>query len=267
VGYEKFVIGIQPFQTFAHQSIQVAINTEPHSSTMKKILTLIALAGSTLFSAHGALIYTTFNIPAGSSNVGSFSISSSTLYSTSDLSTPGPRPYPYAFRYFTPSVTGTYTVGMTNASYDPVMIIYSGLTGFPVSSPGAGALAFNDDGDWGGDDPFVSPSFGTQVVNPGAAGGAPFRMPLIKNLSLTSGVNYLVAISQYNTSSDPFPLPAAFFVAGAGAVAVDGVSGGDPAAVPEPGQVAASLLLLAGIGGYVFLKRRKAAKAAVPAVA
>ncbi|MBU6183113.1 MAG: hypothetical protein KGR46_09930 [Verrucomicrobia bacterium] len=37
----------------------------------------------------------------------------------------------------------------------------------------------------------------------------------------------------------------------------------DPtAAVPEPGQVAASLLLLGGIGGYVFLKRRKTAKAA-----
>ena len=33
-------------------------------------------------------------------------------------------------------------------------------------------------------------------------------------------------------------------------------------AVPEPGQVAASLLLLGGIGGYVFLKRRKAAKTA-----
>ena len=32
------------------------------------------------------------------------------------------------------------------------------------------------------------------------------------------------------------------------------------AAVPEPGQVAASLLLLAGIGGYVWMKRRKAAK-------
>lgn len=30
-----------------------------------------------------------------------------------------------------------------------------------------------------------------------------------------------------------------------------------PSAVPEPGQVAASLLLLGGIGGYVFLKRRK----------
>jgi hypothetical protein len=32
-------------------------------------------------------------------------------------------------------------------------------------------------------------------------------------------------------------------------------------AVPEPGQVAASLLLLFGIGGYILLKRRKAAKA------
>jgi hypothetical protein len=40
-----------------------------------------------------------------------------------------------------------------------------------------------------------------------------------------------------------------------------------PSAVPEPGQVAASLLLLSGIGGYVFVKRRKAAQAATPAAA
>jgi len=39
------------------------------------------------------------------------------------------------------------------------------------------------------------------------------------------------------------------------------------AAIPEPGQVAASLLLLAGTGGYVFLKRRKLAKTAASAVA
>ena len=44
-------------------------------------------------------------------------------------------------------------------------------------------------------------------------------------------------------------------------------SGPDPSPVPEPGQVAASLLLLAGIGGYGFLKRRKAAKPAVATVA
>jgi len=35
------------------------------------------------------------------------------------------------------------------------------------------------------------------------------------------------------------------------------------AVVPEPGQVAASLLLLAGIGGYVFVKRRRVAKPAL----
>jgi hypothetical protein len=40
-----------------------------------------------------------------------------------------------------------------------------------------------------------------------------------------------------------------------------------PAGVPEPGQVAASLLLLAGVGGYVFVKRRKAAKIATPVAA
>jgi hypothetical protein len=50
-----------------------------------------------------------------------------------------------------------------------------------------------------------------------------------------------------------------FFVADHGAVTLDG----GVAAVPEPGQVAASLLLLGGIGGYVFLKRRKVAKSAV----
>jgi autotransporter-associated beta strand protein len=38
------------------------------------------------------------------------------------------------------------------------------------------------------------------------------------------------------------------------------------AAVPEPGQVAASILLLVGIGGYVWMKRRKTTKAAVAAV-
>jgi hypothetical protein len=48
---------------------------------------------------------------------------------------------------------------------------------------------------------------------------------------------------------------------------IGSLGGADSAAVPEPGQVAASLLLLSGIGGYVFVKRRKAAKPAAPAAA
>jgi hypothetical protein len=45
-----------------------------------------------------------------------------------------------------------------------------------------------------------------------------------------------------------------------------GITNVSASAVPEPGQVAASLLLLGGIGGYVFLKRRKSEQAA-PALA
>jgi len=39
------------------------------------------------------------------------------------------------------------------------------------------------------------------------------------------------------------------------------VAGSDTAAVPEASQVAASLLLIAGISGFVFLKRKKAVSA------
>jgi hypothetical protein len=37
-------------------------------------------------------------------------------------------------------------------------------------------------------------------------------------------------------------------------------------AVPEPSQVAASLLLLSGIGIYVFIKRRRRGKSSLPTV-
>ena len=222
---------------------------------MKKILSIIALASSAIFSAHGALVYTTFNIPAGSSNVGSFNVSTTTLRTLSHLSQSGSTTRPYAYRYFTPSVTGLYTLGMTDADYDAVMILYSGQTSFPELNPGAGAFAINDDGDWDLNGP-NNFSFGTQTVNPSASNGSPTHMPLIKDQSLTAGTNYLVAITTYGGSTNPLPLPASFFVAGGGAVTLDGAT----AAVPEPGQVAASLLLLGGIGGYVFLKRRKTAQ-------
>jgi hypothetical protein len=39
------------------------------------------------------------------------------------------------------------------------------------------------------------------------------------------------------------------------------VAGSDTAAVPEASQVAASLLLIAGISGFVIMKRKKVASA------
>jgi hypothetical protein len=48
-------------------------------------------------------------------------------------------------------------------------------------------------------------------------------------------------------------------------IGVTSLGAPDPSPVPESGQVAASLLLLAGIGGYVWMKRRKTAKPATAA--
>ena len=48
-------------------------------------------------------------------------------------------------------------------------------------------------------------------------------------------------------------------------VGVSSASAPEPSPVPEPGQVAASILLLAGLGGYVWMKRRKTAKPAASA--
>ena len=244
-------------------------------STMKKILSVIALASSAIFSAHGALVYTTFGIPAGSSNVGTFNIQQGALSTVARLSETSSfdYSYAYAYRFFTPTVTGQYTLGMTDAPYDAVMILYSGQTSFPVSNPWSGAIALDDDGLW--DYSGGTYYFGTQTVNPRAANGSPDYMPLIKNVNLSAGVDYLVAMTSFRpfastesgasiSGPSSIPLPAEFFVAGAAAVNVDGVSS---AAVPEPGQVAASLLLLAGLGGYVFLKRRKATKTAAPVAA
>ena len=212
-----------------------------------------------LLNAHGSIVYTTFDIPAGSSTVGTFSIANSGLGSIDDLSFTGSFTHYYAYRFFTPSVTGTYTLGMTYASYDPVMILYSGQSSFPVD-PADGALAIDDDGWWdisGGDwyDPGTSYSYGTQTVDPTAAGGEPYLMPLIKDQSMTAGINYLVAITTYQQSVDPIPLPASFFVAGPGAVTLDGGAEGAP--VPEPGTWGAAALLA---GGAAFMRWRKRVK-------
>jgi hypothetical protein len=93
----------------------------------------------------------------------------------------------------------------------------------------------------------------------------------IDNVSLTStfrGTSFTYPLYQI---WDAFDATNIFYMGTYGAdrqSATTGGGGGDPSAVPEPGQVAASLLLLGGIGGYVFVKRRKAAKPAlVPAAA
>jgi autotransporter-associated beta strand protein/T5SS/PEP-CTERM-associated repeat protein len=192
-----------------------------HLRIFARSLALLAM----VLSAHASLIYTDFDIPSGSTNVGIFTLSTTSLSSLSQLSSPGVRTRGYAYRSFKPSVTGNYTLGMTDASYDPVMILYSGLT-FNPSSPSTGAMALNDDGAWtytGG-----NYSFGSRTVNPSAAGGSPDYMPLLLNQSLTSGADYLVVITTYGVSGS-VPLPANFFLAGPGAAGLDGAAAAPPA--------------------------------------
>ncbi len=79
-----------------------------------------------------------------------------------------------------------------------------------------------------------------------------------------SGNDFAVDSIYFGLTADAPSYPA-YGILSAGDIANPSYVG--PTGVPEPGQVAASLLLLTGIGGYVFLKRRKAAQAATPAAA
>jgi hypothetical protein len=152
------------------------------------------------------------------------------------LSLPGVYHYNVAYQFFNPTVSGSYSIGIADTSYDPVLIVYSGQTSFPTSSPGSGAIGLNDDG--------LTLDFN------GLAISSEYN-PIIRNLSLTAGTNYLLAATSYDFSSD-IPLPLTFFVYGPGQVAVGG-SG----TIPEPSSYAAILggLVLAAVGA----RRRKRA--------
>ncbi len=228
---------------------------KPRSRQCKLLAFAIAtIALCTLPAARGQLIYTTFDIPSGSPTVGQFPNSNRLLWGLEDLTGGSGFNFAYAYRYFTPSVTGSYTMGMTDGTYDPVMVLYSGQTSFPVADASVGVIGFNDDGAW--DLNADTYSFGTQVVNSSAADGFPQYMPLIKDMTLTAGTNYLVAITSFASMDHTFPgpstipLPAEFFVAGPAAVTV--------APVPEPSTVALAAIGLAGAG--LALRRRQLAR-------
>ncbi len=120
--------------------------------------------------------------------------------------------------------------------------------------------------DTNGTIPGWDPSVGSTWLIASAAGGIN-----LNGTSLVANTNYS-SLFKINTSATNGTggwigaLPSSFQVltlGDANSLYLQAVAGS--AAVPEPGQVAASALLLIGIGGYVWVKRRKAAKAAVPA--
>ena len=160
-----------------------------------------------------------------------------------------------------------------NASYSVSKIVGGVASAFATFTPGSGTRGTAVDGDG---NIYTSVGSGVQVTTPLGAtstfvnGGMGFPF----GLAWSTAVNLYVAsytdnkifaydsagTSLYSFSTGALSSDRPRYVA----FDVEGSGFNQPfnAAVPEPGQVAASLLLLTGIGSYVWAKRRKVAKPA-----
>jgi len=134
----------------------------------------------------------------------------------------------------------------------------------PVSNIVMNIWSLGDDqgtlGTWVFDQPFVilSQNAGQYPTQPFALQSAPGN-----TLNGREGVGTIQFTGTFTSLSWDVINPEVYAVWNIG---VTSAIAPDPSPVPEPGQVAASILLLAGIGGYVWMKRRKTAKPAVAAV-
>lgn len=199
-----------------------------------KLRTLLFVLSLGISSLSAQDVFTTFTVPGGSSNTGSFTLDEYGLNDLADLSISGStETYNYAWQYFTPTITGSYSLGVQSASYDPVLILYQGVSSFPLN-PASGAIALNDDG--------LQSNFHGLTISSG------FN-PIIENISLTAGTTYVVSITSFSPGRT-IPLPSSFFVYGPSQVSV----AGSPA-VPEPSTYAA----LAGLAalGFAVLRRQR----------
>jgi hypothetical protein len=250
---------------------------------MKKIhpaiALLVAAVGFSPLVASAQSTYTTVN---GSVNLvaGLTNLTSTTAFNTINQAT--------AIQYIT---DGSWSTGVINIGDPPIppggtlagsfgggtyfgnsnAIILIGLGG-PVPSWGSWSIRLLL-----GDDTYSSLlNFSNSDLVPNlsvlTASNSPFvrNDGIIENMGPTPTYYQVLDIAAFDTGNIGFkgielsnfssPEPDISYIS-----VIDIIPGPDPSPVPEPGQVAASLLLLAGIGGYVWMKRRKTAKPATAA--
>ena len=165
-------------------------------------------------------------------------------------------------------------LGHTSGAFTGLSAGYQSLLASGGSAGAAGTITVNLGGLTAGQDYLVQwwshdsvILFGGSDFSQTSASGNPSSVTLDCNTADTAGAlgQYVIGTFTAISSFADFDLNGIGGFPLINAIQVRNITS---AAVPEPGQVAASLLLLAGIGGYVFLKRRKAAKSAmVPATA
>jgi len=112
---------------------------------------------------------------------------------------------------------------------------------------------------WSNDSAFING--GIFIQTQASQAGNPSSVTLGSNLSNSVGGLGQYAIGTF-TATDSFVEFDLNGIGGFPLINAFQIRDVTSSAVPEPGQVAASILLLAGIGGYVWLKRRKPAKVA-----
>ena len=173
-------------------------------------------------SAVSASTTTSFTLNTGVTGVttGTLSNGTAAFRSISDLSG-GTSTRSYAAQTFTPSATGTYVFGVASATFDAVLIVYSGT--FNPSSAGTNAAEFNDDSDG------LRPP-GSSVTM-GICGSIAAQCPKI-TAGLTAGTAYTVVVTSYRPSLATI-VPVDFYVYGEPV----SVGGAPPTLVTPPLQI------------------------------
>lgn len=190
-------------------------------------------------------VFTFFNIPEETGNRARFSIADYRIPKLSSLRVPGPNQHDVVFLLFAPKVSGLYTLGVSQATWDPVMIVYEGQSTFRSDSPSLGAIALMDDG-------YLFNFKGLAIVN----NDDPTLNPVIQNIALKAQTDYLIALTPF-TAGLGLSLPVEFFVYGD-----DQVIRGDVSLIPEP---ACSVAVLGAWAlALVSLRRGKRAAGDTP---
>lgn len=172
---------------------------------MKKVAASIALAilaGSVATHAVAVATLTEFTLNTGVTGVstGTFSIANGSLSNVSQLSSSGASTYNYAAQLFTPSLSGSYTFGMSSAPNDTVLILYQGS--YNPAAPSTNAIDLNDDSD----------GLGAGGVTMGLCGGSAGLCPKMTQ-TLTGSTDYYVVVTTYSAGG-AVTLPISFYVYG-----------------------------------------------------